>query len=98
MNRSSERPTAFRAILCADFQLQTSVSQNGRLLDSQKIEPSCVDNSTSSHAKDARKKEDTGEKHRSNPKAERGRYPAKSIHYGIVARLATLRVFRKAAG
>jgi hypothetical protein len=49
-----------------------------------------VDNSPSSHAQDTGKKKNKGGKHRQDPKAERGRYPAKSIQYGTVAGLASL--------
>jgi hypothetical protein len=57
-----------------------------------------VDNSPSSHAEDTGEKENTGGEHCSNPKAERGRDAAKSIHYRAITRLARLRVFRKVAG
>jgi hypothetical protein len=72
--------------------------QNRSLLDGQESKASLVDDSTGSHVEDTCKKEDTGEEHRSNLKAERGRYPTKSIHYRIINRLASLRVFRKVAG
>jgi hypothetical protein len=77
-----------RTILCANFQLQTFFPQNERLLDDQEIEAPRVDNSPSSHAQDTGKKKNKGGKHRQDPKAERGRYSAKSIEYGTVAGLA----------
>ena len=62
--------------------------QNWSLLDGQESKAPRVDNSPSSHAKDTGKKKNKGGKHRQDPKAERGRYPAKSIEYGTVAGLA----------
>ena len=64
--------------------------QNRSLLDGQESKAPRVDNSPSSHAQDTGKKKNKGGKHRQDPKAERGRYPAKSIEYGTVAGLASL--------
>jgi len=86
------------AIICANFQLKTFFLQNERLLDDQEIEAPRVDNSPSSHAKDTGKKENKSGKHCPDIKADRGRYPTKSIHYRAITRLPRLRVFRKVAG
>jgi hypothetical protein len=98
MNRRGERPTTFRTIPCAKFHLQTSVPQNERLLDDQEIEAPRVDNSPSSHAEDTGEKENKGDKHRPDVKAERGRDAAKSIQSRSVNGLARLRVLPKGAG
>jgi hypothetical protein len=47
-------------------------------VDEKTIEAPRVDTSPSSHAEDTGKKKNKGGKHRQDPKAERGRYPAKS--------------------
>jgi hypothetical protein len=49
-----------------------------------------MDNGAGAHVEETCKKENIGEKHRANFKAERGRYPAKSIHYRAITRLASL--------
>jgi hypothetical protein len=54
-----------------------------------------VDESRYSHVEDARKEEDTRIKHLASFKAD-GRFNAtESFQYGVVARLAGLRVFAK---
>jgi hypothetical protein len=71
MKRRGERPTTFRTISCANFQLQqTFFLQNERLLDDQEIETARVDNSPSSHVEDIGKKENKGDKHRPDIKAD----------------------------
>jgi hypothetical protein len=70
MNRRGERPTTFRTTPCANFQLQTFFLQNERLLDDQEIETARVDNSPSSHAEDTGEKENKGDKHRPDIKAD----------------------------
>jgi hypothetical protein len=63
-------PRAHRSILCVNFQLQTFFLQNERLLDDQEIETARVDNSPSSHAEDTGEKENKGDKHRPDIKAD----------------------------
>jgi hypothetical protein len=78
------------------FSLQMSPTTNIRLydrtlLDVQEIETPRVDISRCSQFEDARKKENTGGKHRPDPQADRGCYPAKGIQSRIVTRLASLK-------
>jgi hypothetical protein len=58
------------AIICANFQLQTSFFQNERFLDDQEIEAPRVDNSPGSHAENTGKKENKDDKYRPDFKAD----------------------------
>jgi hypothetical protein len=77
-----------RPFHCNSFQLETFVFYIRKLLDDQEIEAPRVDCIRCANVEDARKKENAGGEHRPDSKANRGRDPAKGVHYGIVARRA----------